>query len=631
MTAEKKGQLYGVGVGPGNPECLTLEALHCIEKADVIAIPNEDASKSVAYRIAQQAGAKLHEKPVIGVPIPMTKNLQALDAAYEEGCCRIVSLLEQGQSVAFLNLGDPVLYGTYMRLHLLVKERGYEVKIVNAVSSVFAVAGKLHLPLGMREESVHIVAGNYGKEEIVQWMKWLEHNDCIVIMKTGQQLGRLKEQLLILEEQGIASASAVTNCGMKDEQIFTNLSELPEDAGYFTTIMLVPKHTSYIVKNQKKLRCGVTTGSCSAAAARAAAVHLLTGKQSQKISLQTPKGVVLTIPVELLEEKEDAVSYCVMKDSGDDPDVTNGTRVCVTISRIQNTAEINKNENWFYSKECPGLSLDGGIGIGRVTKAGLQQKIGQAAINEVPRKMIFEQVQAVCEMTDEQGFLHIEVWMPDGEALAKKTFNPKLGIEGGLSILGTSGVIEPMSEASILATIETEIRQQQVLGTTRLLVTPGNYGQSYASKEMGYDISQSVKCSNYIGETIDMARSYGMKEMLLVGDIGKLVKLAAGIFMTHSKQADGRGEIFTGHAALAGAKPKILAEILHANSTETMLDLLEGCKLREQTMQSILDAIECHVSRRAGENLKVGVVIFSRKYGYLGQTQSAQEIRENNC
>lgn len=390
----------------------------------------------------------------------------------------------------------------------------------------------------------------------------------------------------------------------------------------------------YVVKNQKKLRLGITSGTCCAAAAQAAALQLLFGIRSQTVTLLTPKGIVVEIPVYPMDGSSECVSYKVVKDSGDDPDVTNGTDICATVEFIQHSygnldkklEETARNRHMFRSDTYGNLFLDGGIGIGRVTKEGLEQSIGQAAINVVPRQMIFEAVGDVCEKANCHEPLRITVWIPEGEALAKRTFNPKLGIEGGLSVLGTSGIIEPMSEQAILATIETEIRQFCATGGKTLLVTPGNYGQAYASRYLKLDLKSSVKSSNYIGETMDYAIAYGVKNMLLVGNIGKLVKLAAGIFQTHSKVADGRAEIFAAHAAMAGASPEVVRQIYTCINTDRMLDVLEEHGLREMVMERITEAIRQHVMGRTGDAMKMGVVLFSEKYGYLGQTLETEAI-----
>ena len=387
----------------------------------------------------------------------------------------------------------------------------------------------------------------------------------------------------------------------------------------------------YVIKNQKKLRLGITTGTCSAAAAQAAAMQLLLDVESHTVTLRTPKGMTVSVPVYLLESDSRKASYKVVKDSGDDPDVTNGTDVCVTVEFVKRRVCEQKDGSQdrscaFTSESFPYLTLDGGIGIGRVTKEGLEQAVGQAAINRVPRQMIFAAVGDVCEKANVCEPLHITVWMPEGETLAKRTFNPKLGIEGGLSVLGTSGILEPMSEQAIVATIETEIRQLHAVGEEKVLVTPGNYGQAYASEYLGLDLAKSVKSSNFIGDTIDLAISYGMKDFLLVGNIGKLVKLAAGIFNTHSKVADGRGEIFAVHAAMAGAGADVVQEIYNCINTDRMLDVVEREGLREAVMQSILVAIEKHVAGRIGDAMRFGVIVFSEKYGYLGQTKDTATV-----
>lgn len=387
----------------------------------------------------------------------------------------------------------------------------------------------------------------------------------------------------------------------------------------------------YVIKNQKKLRLGITTGTCSAAAAQAAAMQLLLDVESHAVTLRTPKGMTVSVPVYLLESDSRKASYKVVKDSGDDPDVTNGTDVCVTVEfakqRVREQTDGNQDRSCVFTSESfPYLTLDGGIGIGRVTKEGLEQAVGQAAINRVPRQMIFAAVADVCEKANVCEPLHITVWMPEGETLAKRTFNPKLGIEGGLSVLGTSGILEPMSEQAIVATIETEIRQLHAVGEEKVLVTPGNYGQAYASEYLGLDLAKSVKSSNFIGDTIDLAISYGMKDFLLVGNIGKLVKLAAGIFNTHSKVADGRGEIFAVHAAMAGAGADVVQKIYNCINTDRMLDVLEREGLRKPVMQSILAAIEKHVAGRIGDAMRFGVIVFSEKYGYLGQTADTAAV-----
>ena len=266
------------------------------------------------------------------------------------------------------------------------------------------------------------------------------------------------------------------------------------------------------------------------------------------------------------------------------------------------------------------------MGVGRVSKAGLEQEVGQAAINVVPRKMIFQAVGEVCAEIGYEEPLSILVSIPEGETLAKRTFNPRLGITGGLSVLGTSGILEPMSERAIVDTIETEIRQLSGIGVKRLVVTPGNYGQSYVSEYLHLDLEQSVKCSNYIGETIDLAISYGIERFLLVGNIGKLVKLAAGIMNTHSKVADGRCEIFAVHTVLSGGTKEMAQMLMECINTDEMLSYLEQWNLKEQVMESICTKIAEHMAHRIGGKMQFGVLLFSEKFGYLGSTPEAETM-----
>jgi cobalt-precorrin-5B (C1)-methyltransferase len=274
------------------------------------------------------------------------------------------------------------------------------------------------------------------------------------------------------------------------------------------------------------VRYGFTTGSCAAAAAKAAAYMLLTGKIKNCITIETPKGIPYTAEVTDIVRGESQVSCAVVKDGGDDPDVTSGSKICATV-----TAD-NRGDG---EKEL--LQIDGGKGVGRVTRPGLDQPVGNAAINHVPREMITREVQEVCRICDFHGTLHILISVPDGEALAERTFNPRLGIVGGISILGTTGIVEPMSSQALKETIRVELRQQRAEGQTIAAVSPGNYGLDFMQQTYGYDLDRSVKCSNFIGETIDMAAELGFCAMLLTGHIGKLMK-PDDIFFVVSKSGE---------------------------------------------------------------------------------------------
>lgn len=363
-------------------------------------------------------------------------------------------------------------------------------------------------------------------------------------------------------------------------------------------------------KNQKQLRTGYTTGSCGAAAAKAAACMLLSKESIEQVSLLTPKGVRLYLEIECIERGRDYVSCAVRKDSGDDPDVTDGVLVFARVSKCAGQA----------------LKLDGGEGVGRVTKKGLEQSIGEAAINKVPRSMILSAVQEQREQFSYTGGLEICISIPEGKKLAEKTFNPRLGIEGGISVLGTTGVVEPMSEKALTDTIYLEMKVLKENNQEWCYVVPGNYGSDFLTHTLKFDGRLAVKCSNYIGETIDDAVRLGMKGLLFIGHIGKLVKLAAGVMNTHSRQADCRMEIFASHAALHGASRQIVQELMDSATTTEAVEILKKNELLSPVMESVMEKTEQHLGRRAGQELKIGAIVFSNEEGILGTTAGASEL-----
>lgn len=366
----------------------------------------------------------------------------------------------------------------------------------------------------------------------------------------------------------------------------------------------------YVIKDGKKLRLGYTTGSCAAAAAKAAVWMLLTGQSKKTIGLHTPKGIDLNLEVQDIAAEENRVSCAIQKDSGDDPDITGGTLIYASVSPT----------------DTPGIHIDGGRGVGRVTKPGLEQPVGAAAINSVPRRMIRENLEEVCRLTDYHGGLRVEISVPDGERLAQKTFNPRLGIVGGISILGTSGIVEPMSEDALVKSIEVELRQKVSNGARYLLITPGNYGAAFLREHMELPFAQSIKCSNYVGQTIDMAVQMGVKGILFVAHIGKFIKVAGGIMNTHSRWADGRGEILAANALRAGISRAGALEILDAVTTEEALAVVQREGLLEAVMAQITSRIHQHLHHRAGVEMLLGAVIYSNQWGYLGQTEHAAEL-----
>nr|MCR5295264.1 cobalt-precorrin-5B (C(1))-methyltransferase CbiD [Lachnospiraceae bacterium] len=270
------------------------------------------------------------------------------------------------------------------------------------------------------------------------------------------------------------------------------------------------------------------------------------------------------------------------------------------------------------------LIIEGGEGVGRVTKPGLDMPVGEAAINHVPREMIGQAVLQAAELAGYAGGLTVTVSVPGGEEIARQTFNPQLGIEGGISILGTSGIVEPMSMQALVETIKVEMRQAREMGNRRLILVPGNYGTDFL-KERGLDQLgvPVVRCSNFIGEAIDEAGLLGFEELLLAGHIGKLVKLAGGIMNTHSRTADCRMELFCAHAAVCGAETAICRRIMGAATADGCLEILKECGLYAEVMKSLTEAIRSRLVRRAKDGCEVGALVFSNRFGLIGETVEA--------
>lgn len=386
----------------------------------------------------------------------------------------------------------------------------------------------------------------------------------------------------------------------------------------------------YVIRNQKKLRFGYTTGSCAAAAAKGAAEILFGGKKISEVDLMTPKGILLNLELLDIRQEENAVSCAVRKDAGDDPDTTDGILVYARAEKLSasdaseqtgmeaDQKELTENKDRFL--------IDGGAGVGRVTRPGLKQPVGEAAINPVPKAMILRSAEEAADRFDYEGRLKITISVPKGEEIAKKTFNPRLGIVGGISILGTSGIVEPMSEKALIDSIRVEMSQHIAMEEEYLLVTPGNYGADFLREHMELPFEKNIKCSNYVGETIDMAVDMGAKGILFVAHIGKFIKVAAGIMNTHSHSADGRMEVFCAAAVRAGGSLACAQELLQCNTTDEALSVLKKYDLMEEVMKVILEKIQFYLDHRSYHQILLGAVIFSNEYGYLGQTANASEL-----
>lgn len=364
------------------------------------------------------------------------------------------------------------------------------------------------------------------------------------------------------------------------------------------------------------LRRGYTTGTCAQAATRAAMALLLGGREEKEVTVRLPAGEKLTIAVEeaeILKREKDgrisAASCAVRKDSGDDPDVTNNVLV---YSKV-------------YRKDTAGVDIDGGKGIGRVTKPGLAQPVGTAAINPVPRRMIAGEVQEACEHFAYDGGIKVVIEIPEGEALAAKTFNPRIGVAGGISVLGTSGIVEPMSEQALLDTIEVEVKVKLADQGGYILAAPGNYGLDFLKQQWDISTEEVVKCSNYVGDTIEFAKEQGAKGLLFIAHIGKFIKVSGGLMNTHSKWGDCRMELLAAAALREGLDGAAAGRLLNCNTTEDALETLSESE-RQRVMKAVLLKIQEHLRYRAGEDMEIGAAVFSSVYGLLGMTESAEYL-----
>jgi cobalt-precorrin-5B (C1)-methyltransferase len=367
------------------------------------------------------------------------------------------------------------------------------------------------------------------------------------------------------------------------------------------------------IKNVKGrlLRCGYTTGSAATAAAKAATAVLLSGERIETIAIDTPKGIRLTLEVADIKIDGEKVACAVRKDSGDDPDVTNGASIRATVRKIES-----------------GIVVDGGEGVGRVTQKGLDRPAGDAAINSTPRKTIAKEISEVCGEYGYTGGIEAILSVPGGEKLAAKTQNARLGIVGGISIIGTTGIVEPMSTKALADTIKTEIKALAANGERNLLITPGNYGETFARDALRLSMRRHVRAADFVGDAIDAAVENGFENILLVSHIGKAVKLGIGAFNTHYAQGDGRMETLMACALEAGAGIDALKRIMSCVMTDAALDVLRDAGALEAAMDALGKRIDGHLVKRVPENASIGYVCFTNapSPSVLCQSDNAGEL-----
>ncbi|CCL27708.1 TPA: cobalt-precorrin-5B (C(1))-methyltransferase CbiD [Clostridioides difficile] len=402
----------------------------------------------------------------------------------------------------------------------------------------------------------------------------------------------------------------------------------------------------YVYIDGKKYRRGYTTGSCATGASKAAVYMLITKNRINTINIDTPKGIPLLLKVDNINISDTFVECSIKKDGGDDIDATHTMDI---YARAEIVAKNDKNKGYLTLKDIDSLSTNseckselykfirvyGGTGIGVVTKKGLSVDVGKPAINPTPLKMINHEIRKLIgdnfeSILGNDKVLKITIFAPQGETVAKKTFNPRLGIVGGISIIGTTGIVEPMSDEGWKKSLSIELQMKKEQGLDKIILVPGNHGEQFIREKLNLDIKYVVRVSNFIGYMIKEAQRIGYKKILMAGHIGKFIKVSAGIFNTHSKVADARSEILVANLALMGARYEFLNKINQCVTTEEAVELINNSEYGE--VYNILsnkckERVKQYLNEDS-DDIDVEVIIFSMDKSLLGKSDNTDDLVE---
>ncbi|MFL8675896.1 cobalt-precorrin-5B (C(1))-methyltransferase CbiD [Clostridioides sp. GD02404] len=402
----------------------------------------------------------------------------------------------------------------------------------------------------------------------------------------------------------------------------------------------------YVYIDGKKYRRGYTTGSCATGASKAAVYMLITKNKIDTINIDTPKGIPLSLKVDNINISNTFVECSIKKDGGDDIDATHTMDIYaraeivskndndkdyLTLCDIDSVSTNSESQNELYKY----IRVYGGIGIGVVTKKGLSVDVGKPAINPTPLKMINEEIRKLVgsnfeSILGDNKVLKITIFAPQGETVAKKTFNPRLGIVGGISIIGTTGIVEPMSDEGWKKSLSIELQMKKEQGLDKIILVPGNHGEQFIREKLNLDIKYVVRTSNFVGYMIKEAQRIGYKKILMAGHIGKFIKLSAGIFNTHSKVADARSEILVANLALMGAKYEFLNKINQCLTSEEAIDIINNSEYKQ--VYNILsnkcrDRVKEYLNEES-DDIDVEVMIFSMDKSLLGKSDNTDALVE---
>jgi cobalt-precorrin-5B (C1)-methyltransferase len=347
-------------------------------------------------------------------------------------------------------------------------------------------------------------------------------------------------------------------------------------------------------KRKGSLRSGYTTGTTATAATKAALCALISGQPVQEVTVQLPKGGVATLKIAWTKMKGHAVTSAAIKDGGDDPDATHGAEICSTVSFSNNIGQIR---------------VEGGKGVGRVTKPGLGLEIGEAAINPTPMKML---VEAVVQVANEQLKSHgvgVEVSVPKGEEIARKTDNSRLGIMGGISILGTTGIVLPYSTASFAASIRQSLDVAIAMGADTVVLTTGGRSEDFAKVLFKFPDHCFVQMGDFSGYSVKQCATKKIRKAVIAGFIGKLTKMAMGVKQTHVAGSHVDMEFMAGLAIQCNASPDVANEIRGANTARHVAEIVSKNNVIgyfDAVCKKVFEQMRAH----AGDQLDIHVIMF---------------------
>ncbi len=359
-------------------------------------------------------------------------------------------------------------------------------------------------------------------------------------------------------------------------------------------------------KEHKELKNGLTTGTCASAVAKAAVCMLVNQEMIKHVTVTLPSGSEVILEINDSSINNNQAQCATIKDAGDDPDITHGATICASAKFIDGDE----------------IKIIGGKGIGKVTKPGLAVEVGQPAINPVPLKMI---KQSIADVLPQGKGVEVKISIPEGEKLAKKTFNPQLGIVSGLSVLGTTGIVKPMSEEALKDSLVVKLNQIEAYGFKEAIFSPGNYSTSFSKENLNINEEWVVLTSNYIGFMLEQAIIRNFNKVVIVGHLGKLIKIAGGIFHTHSRIADARNEIMASHYFKFSKDVVGFDQIMQSNTTEEAISFVKDSEFWNNLANTMKQRAELY----AHGDLEVEIVLLSQKAGLLATTSQALSIINN--